>query len=45
MHPDISYEIMLDRVATLREEAANCRRARRVRRHQRNPIRRIFGNS
>jgi hypothetical protein len=41
MHPDICYLIMLDRTAALREEAANDRRASRLRRQSHNPIRRV----
>lgn len=41
MHPDISRQIMIDHVATLRREAAASRQARRIRRHLRNPRRTV----
>lgn len=40
MHPDISRQIMIDHVASLRQEAAAARQARRIRRSLRNPLRR-----
>lgn len=45
MHPDISRQIMIDHVSSLRQEAAAARQARgarthRIRRSLRNPLRR-----